>query len=346
MFSTKLKRLEEIYKLKVSSKDRLHSASHQEILEGLTTDIYWFRAYEILDKLNLLKTSVTMEIFCREKGVLAGVEEVLFLLKDKKVKIWGLSEGEEFQAKEVIMRLTGPYEEFGYLETPLLGMLASPSGWATAARECKRVAGDKMVICFGARHIHPAVAPVMERAAIIGGIDDASCILGAKLVGKEPKGTIPHSAILIIGDTVKLAKAYDEIMSPDIPRIILIDTFKDEGEEAVRVAEALKERLGGIRLDTPNERGGVTPDLVKEVRVRLDRAGFPYVKIFVSGGLHPEKIKLLSEAGADAFGVGGYISAAPPLEMTMDIRCVQGKPLAKRGRTPGETENPRLKRLK
>jgi nicotinate phosphoribosyltransferase len=39
----------------------------------------------------------------------------------------------------------------------------------------------------------------------------------------------------------------------------------------------------GVRLDTPSERGGVTPDLVKEVRARLDQAGFSYVKIFVSG---------------------------------------------------------------
>jgi nicotinic acid phosphoribosyltransferase len=74
----------------------------------------------------------------------------------------------------------------------------------------------------------------------------------------------------------------------DVPRIILIDIFKDEAEESIRVACALGKDLLGVRLDTPSERGGVTPDLVKEVRARLNQAGFPMVKIFVSA-VSPQK---------------------------------------------------------
>jgi len=160
-------------------------------------------------------------------------------------------------------------------------------------------------------HVHPAVAPVMERAAVIGGVDGASCILAAKLLGREPSGTVPHAAFLIVGDRREgCAEAYDEFMPDDAPRIILVDTFKDEAEEALRVAEALGKKLTGIRLDTPGERGGVTPDLVTEVRARLDQAGYGHVKIFVSGGLYPEKIQALSQAGAYSFGVGSFISQA------------------------------------
>ena len=173
------------------------------------------------------------------------------------------------------------HDEFGMFETTILGFLASSSGWATAARAAKRAAEDKTVICFGARHVHPAVAPVMERAAVIGGADGASCILAAKLLGREPSGTVPHAAFLIVGDSVKVAEAYDKFMPEDAPRIILVDTFRDEAEESLRVAEALGERLAGIRLDTPGERGGVTPDLVR--KSRLDQAGHGHVKIFVSG---------------------------------------------------------------
>ena len=53
----------------------------------------------------------------------------------------------------------------------------------------------------------------------------------------------------------------------------------------------MKKSLNSVRLDTPSERGRVTVDLVKEVRARLDLAGFKHVKIFVSGGLDPERIK-------------------------------------------------------
>ena len=103
----------------------------------------------------------------------------------------------------------------------------------------------------------------------------------------------------------------------------------------------------GVRLDTPAERGRVTPELVCEVRARLDQAGFERVKIVVSGGLDAERIRLFREKGApvDAFGVGSAISGARPIDFTLDIKAIEGKPIAKRGRIPGITANPRLRLL-
>jgi len=337
--------VDEVKNYFINPERKFFSASHEEIEKGLTTDIYFVRAQEILRYLKLKGTKVTAEIFPRKGGIFAGTKEVYNLLKDKKIKLWALVEGERFQFKDTVMRIEGPYCKFGIFETVILGILASSSAWATAARECKDAAGEKKILCFGSRHIHPAVAPVMERAALIGGVDGASCILGAKLSGEKPQGTIPHTVMIISGDTVKAAQAYNICMAKDVPRIILIDTFKDEAEESIRVARALGKDLLGVRLDTPTERGGVTPDLAKEVRVRLDQAGFPMVKIFVSGGLTPEKINLLSKEQVDAFGVGSYISDANPIDMTLDIKEVEGKPIAKRGRIPGRIENSKLKRI-
>ncbi|BCV22125.1 nicotinate phosphoribosyltransferase [Moorella sp. Hama-1] len=338
--------LEQVRRLQVEPDRRFYSARHEEIASGATTDVYFVRTYEILKELGKIDTVVTAEIFPRRPGIICGVNEVLALLQDRKVTIYGLPEGSPFAPKEVVMRIQGPYSEFGLFETTLLGMLASSSGWATAAREIREAAADHPFVCFGARHVHPAVAPVMERAAIVGGADGASCILAAKLAGRDPQGTVPHAVFLIIGDTVEGALAYDRLMPPDAKRTILIDTFKDEAEEALRVAEALGPALAGVRLDTPSERGGVTPELVREVRYRLDKAGYHHVGIFVSGGLTPERIRTLIEAGADAFGVGSYISGAAPIDMTMDIKEVDGRPVAKRGRLPGVVANPRLVQLK
>ncbi len=117
---------------------------------------------------------------------------------------------------------------------------------------------------------------------------------------------MPHSLVLIFGDTVEAALAFDRHVPPDVPRIVLVDTFKDEAEEALRVAHALGDRLYGVRLDTPSERGRVTADLVDEVRARLDQAGFHHVKIIVSGGLTPDRIQYFKDAGApvDSYAVG------------------------------------------
>ena len=344
--SEALKKLsyEEVKDLKLSSP-RLFSATHDEILRGVTSDIYFLRTEYLLRKSGYADVEVVAEIFAREGGVMAGTQEVVNLARmlNLPVKIEAIPEGESFEAKEVVMRIHGRYVDFAIYETPILGILASSSAWATAARECREAAGDKLLLVFGARHLHPAVAPVMERSAIIGGVDGASCVLGALLAGRTPTGTMPHAFVIVIGDTVRAARIYDELLDDSVPRIILVDTFKDEVEETLRVASELKERLMGIRLDTPSERGRVTPELVREVRAWLDLKGYKWVKIFVSGGLTPERIRLLSEAGADGFGVGAYISNRPPIEMTMDLKEVNGKPIAKRGRLPGLTTNPKLK---
>lgn len=341
-----LKSLKDVEDYKVNKEERkLFSANEDEILAGLTTDIYFLRTLDILNHMGIADREVTAEIFARKRGIFAGIEEVKNILKDKNVEMWAIEEGTEFEPKETLVRIRGPYKEFAIYESVILGCLASPCGWATAAKEVKEACGDKSFVCFGTRHLHPSVAPVMERAARIGGASAVSNILTAKLLGEGPTGTLPHASFLVAGDTLKVAKAYNEIMPKEHKRIVLVDTFKDEIEESLRLAEELGENLYGIRLDTPSERGGVTPELIKELRARLDLNGYTWVKIFVSGGLNPEKIKALSEAGADAFGVGSYISGAPAIDMTMDIKEVEGKPIAKRGRIPGIVENPKLVKM-
>lgn len=338
--------MEKVAALKVDTERKLYSATHDEILSGATTDIYFIKTQEILRHLGKDDTVVVAEIFSRKSGIFAGINEMMGLFRDKDVEIWAKPEGAHMEPKDVMVRIKGKYSEFGIYETALLGILASSSGWATAAHKIKAACLDKPMSVFGARHLHPAVAPVMERAAIVGGIDASSCVLGAKLCGMEPSGTTPHAMFLVVGNTVDGAVAYDELMPEDAARIILVDTFKDEIEESLAVAKALGDKLEGIRLDTPSERGGVTVGLVKEARARLDMAGLQHVKIVVSGGLTPERVAELAAAGADSFGVGSYISGATALDMTMDIKEIEGKPVAKRGRVPGITPTEGLVKLK
>jgi nicotinate phosphoribosyltransferase len=326
----------------------------REILSGESADVYFMRAEQVLDHQGL-DPIVTMEVFGRQDAILCGIDEVKNLLahvlgkgKSDEVTVEALDDGDAIAPKEIVLRINARYRTFGLYETALLGMLAQSTGWATAARECVTAAAPQPVISFGARHVHPDITDVLDYAAIIGGCVGASTPAGARLAGLSPTGTMPHSLVLIMGDTVAAALAFDRDLDPDVPRIVLVDTFKDEAEEALRVAHALGDRLYGIRLDTPSERGRVTPDLVKEVRARLDQASFQHVKIVASGGLTPERMAVFKDAGApvDSYAVGSYISGATPIDFTGDIKEIDGKPIAKRGRIPGRTDSPRLKVVK
>jgi nicotinate phosphoribosyltransferase len=179
---------------------------------------------------------------------------------------------------------------------------------------------------------------MLDRAAYIGGFDGVSSLSGAKAIGAEPMGTMPHALIIVFGDQVKAWKAFDEVIPPDVPRVALVDTYFDEKIESIMAAEALKDRLYGVRLDTPGSRKGDFAELVREVRWELDVRGYQHVKIFVSGGLNEESVRVLSEAGAEGFGVGTSVSNAPTVDFAMDIIELEGKLVAKRGKLGGKKQ--------
>jgi nicotinate phosphoribosyltransferase len=319
-----------------------------EVISGETADVYFLRVRDVLRDVGR-DPVVGMEVFCRDDALLCGVQQVVQILSDAGFdgEVWSLDDGDAIAAREAVMQIRGRYSAFGIYETAYLGALASSTGWATAAREVIAAAGDVPVTSFGARHVHPNISGLMDYASIVGGCVACSTPLGSRLAGTVPSGTMPHAFVLVEGDTVTAARDFDRVMPSDVPRIVLVDTFTDEAVESLRVAEALGGALQGIRLDTPAERGGVTPGLVAEVRARLDMAGFEQVQIMVSGGMNPERIRQFRERGArvDGYGVGSYIAHAPAIDFTADIHEIDGRPVAKRGRVPGMRQADRLHRV-
>lgn len=318
----------------------LHIADTEQIRSGDVTDVYFVRTEKILREKNLDR-HVCMEVYLKslpEKayrwGVFAGLEEVCVLLEGRPVNLRALPEGSVFFPQTPVMTIEGRYLDFGELETAVLGCLCQASGIATKASRFRVAVGEKTVISFGARRMHPAIAPMVERSAFIGGCDGVAAVASARLIGERPSGTIPHALILIVGDTVEATKAFDEVIEESIPRVSLIDTFNDEKFEAIRVAEAMGKKLFAVRLDTPSSRRGDFRNILSEVRWELDLRGFSHVKLFVSGGLDIPDVIELKDA-ADAFGVGTHISSAAVLDYSMDIVEIEGRPLAKRGKLSG-----------
>ncbi len=327
-----------------SREPKLYIAEVEEILSGEATDIYFVRTREILEKHRLGDTWVRMEIhaYSFPKGydwaVFAGLEEALALLKGKKVNVYAIPEGTLFKPIEPVMVVEGPYNEISVYETSLLGILRHATSIATRAARIKKLAGNKQVLFFGLRSLHPAIQPMADRAAYIGGVDGVSGVLSKKYIGVEPKGTMPHALILVFGDPVKAWKAFDEVMPENVPRIALADTMYDERLEALMAAQALGDRLYGVRFDTPGSRRGSMRKIVLEARWALDIHGFKHVKIFVSGGISEKAVVELRDI-VDGFGVGTSIAFPPSIDLSMDIveKMVNGKwiPLSKRGKWPG-----------
>lgn len=327
-----------------------HYATDEEVKKGKTTDIYFVRTKQVLEAKRLDKIKVVAEVTAGEIhkgwpwGILCGIEEEARLFEDCPVDVYAMPEGSIFYhadyrgVREPIMSIEGSYGEFCLFETPLLGLICQASGVATRAARIKKVAGEKFVLAFGIRRMHPVLSPMLDRSSYIGGFDGLSSLMGAETVGIEPSGTMPHALIVAFGNQTKAWKAFDEVISPRVQRVALVDTYFDEKIESIMAAEALKERLYAVRLDTPGSRKGNFADIIREVRWELDARGFKNVKIFVSGGLNEETIRILSEAGADAFGIGTAVSNAPTIDFALDIVEVEGRLAAKRGKLGGKKQ--------
>lgn len=330
--------------------------------------IYFHRTKELLlAEKNL--TPVTIQVFQRNNdGVLCGVEEVVALLKQatgywlggKWVNCWKtltvqtLRDGDSIQAKEPIMHITGPYAYFAHLESVYLGILARRTLVATNVHRTVNTAHGKPVFFFADRFDYLLNQEGDGYAAHVGGVAGVCTPAHAAWWKGKPIGTIPHALIAVNGgDTVKAAKQFVGHY-PKIPLIVLADYHNDCVGTAVAVADALGDRLWGVRLDTSSDivdvslgesnQGGVTPELVRLVRLAINNAGHKKVKVVVSGGLTEEKIQTFERAHAsvDAYGVGSSLLKGGN-DFTADVVMVNGKKQAKVGRTFASSD--RLKQV-
>jgi nicotinate phosphoribosyltransferase len=311
----------------------------EAIREGRAADAYFERTAEALraaDRNPEVVAEVTADQFpTGEFELFAGLKDAIALLEGLPVDVDAMPEGRLFDGGPVL-RIEGPYLAFARFETSLLGFLSHASGVATAALEARLAAPDAQVLSFGARHVHPSIAGMVERSALVAGLDGFSHVAAGDLLGREASGTMPHALVIVFGrgGQEPAWRAFDAAVPEDVPRVALCDTYSDEVDETLRAAAALGDRLDAVRLDTTRSRRGDFRHILKEARWELDVRGYDDVDLFVSGGLAPSDLRRLRDV-ASGFGVGGYVSNADPLDFALDLVEVDGKPAAKRGKLSG-----------
>ncbi|WP_318568259.1 nicotinate phosphoribosyltransferase [Salinigranum marinum] len=311
------------------------------IAAGRATDAYFERTAETLEAAGRnphVVAEVTADQFS-DGGfeLLAGVKDAATLLGGLAVDVDAVPAGRLFDGGPV-MRISGRYLDFARYETSLLGFLSHASGVATAALDVRTAAPDSLVLSFGARHVHPSIAAMVERSALVAGLDGFSHVAAGEVLGREASGTMPHALVICFGpgNQETAWRAFDESVGDDVPRVALCDTYSDEVDESLRAARAV-DALDSVRLDTTSSRRGDFRHILREVRWALDSEGFDDVGIFASGGLDPVQLRGLRDV-ADGFGVGGYVSNADPVDFALDIVEVDGTAGAKRGKLGGVKE--------
>jgi nicotinate phosphoribosyltransferase len=329
----------------------------EKMRAGWYTDAYFNHTRDVLLQ-DDRHAQVVMQVFQKNHAYLGGMDEAIAILKlcaddFDSLEVRALYDGDRIEPYEPVMHIEGDYTSFGRLETPMLGTLARRTLITTNVVRVLEAANGKPIIFMPARHDHHRVQTGDGYAAYVAGQ-----IVGAEIGvttdeqaswwGGRAIGTVPHSLIASYGgDTVLAARKFAVWAPPDMNVTVLVDFENDSVRTALEVADALVDRLWGVRLDTSealvdrslwDEMGdfkptGVNERLVWKVRDALDAAGHERVKIVVSGGFTAEKISAFEEQGApvDAYGVGSSLIRGSN-DFTGDLVLTDGKPAAKFGR--------------
>jgi len=247
------------------------------------------------------------------------------------------------------MTIEGDYTLFAHLETVYLGCLARRTLIMSNVAAAVAAARGKPILFFPARHDHWLVQTGDGWAAHIAGAIGVSTDAQASWWGGRGIGTVPHALIAAYdGDTVAAATAFARRFAGEMNVTVLVDFDNDSAGTAVAVADALADRLWGVRLDTSeaivdraledapgdrSQRTGVTPQLARSVRQALDDGGHRDVRIVVSGGFDAARIERfeVEAAPVDAYGVGSSLVRGAN-NFTAGIVRVNGRPCAKVGR--------------
>jgi nicotinate phosphoribosyltransferase len=337
----------------------------EKMRAGWYTDAYFNHARSTLLADDRHPT-VLVQVFQKNEAWLGGMDEAIAILKlcshdPEELAIRALYDGDRIEPWETVLAIEGDYTAFAHLETVYLGTLARRTLITSNVVRVLEAANGKQVIFMPARHDHHRVQAGDGYAAHVAG-QITGFEIGvtseeqASWWGGRAIGTVPHALIAAYGgDTGLAARKFAEWAPPDMSVTVLVDFENDSVRTALEVAEALGERLWGVRLDTSetlvdrslvDEMGdfkptGVNERLVHNVRAALDAAGFGHVRIVVSGGFDLAKIRAFEERGVpvDAYGVGSSLIRGAN-DFTADVVMTDGRPSGKFGRRL--RENPRL----
>ena len=326
----------------------------KELGEGFYSANYFLKSRKIV-KDNKPNHIVTMQWFQRrDDSMLCGIDEAIallhtFAIHPEELIIEALNDGDIIQNMEPVLKVTGKYENFGFLESVIDGVLARRTSVATNVYEVLKVAGNTPVFSMADRQDDYLTQVGDGYATYVAGITRVSTDAQGLWWGGKGMGTMPHALIQICGgDICKAADNYTKSF-PDEQVTALIDYHNNVVRDSLIIARHLGHKLRGVRVDTSKalidhyfddkdtsgfDPHGVCKELIVALREALDKEGFNYVGITVSSSFTAEKIREWKAAKVPVtmYGVGTAFVNNMTCGFTGDLVMLDGKEEAKEGR--------------
>ncbi|MFH0819152.1 MAG: carboxylating nicotinate-nucleotide diphosphorylase [Patescibacteria group bacterium] len=240
------------------------------------------------------KCIVNAAIYGKENGVIAGVEEIRWILKQNKIKfIQHVKDGEYIKNKQVILELKGDLKTILKIERILLNLLQRLSGIATCTNYYNEIIKSRCLI-------------TATRKTYWGLLDKKAVVVGGG--GTHRLGL--YDFILIKDNHIQAIKNNLErkiklIKQNKLFWEIEVSTF----EQAIDFAKFMPD---AIMFDN------FKPRIIKKA-LKLLKPQYPKMLFEASGNIDAENIKKYSKTGVDIISIGKLTHSVDNLDISLDI---------------------------
>ncbi len=253
---------------------------------------------------SVMGRKVTASIIADDDGIVVETAAA-----EKEAKRLGLTvsrilvEGSKVHQGDEILRFTANPKQVAIAEDILIGLMAKPSGIASAARRFVEKAGRRPKIVSGAwKKMHWSQRKVIRTAVMTGG---ANC-----RISSEPFLYLDKNYIKMLGGIKESLRAVVDLKG--YLRVIQVKgAYK---QIALEACEAIEHGANIIFIDSGRRRD------VKRVTERLIQLGLrKKVKIAFGGNVRLKDIEVLKDLDVDTLDIGRQIMDAPLLDMRMEV---------------------------
>lgn len=253
---------------------------------------------------SVMTKSVTAVIIAEEAGVVAGTAVAAEKAASLGLVVIRMSEeGKTVQKGDEIARVSGNPKQIAIAEDQLIGLVAKPSGIATATQNCVARAGPNIQIVCGAWKKMPAVLKQTIRKAIVTGG-------GYFRISKDPFIYLDKNYIQMLGGIKSSLQAVEHFVG--YKKVVQVKGRQKD--IAVEACEAARLKADIIYVDSGQ------PDDLRKLADVLNREGLRgRVKIAFGGNLKIEDIDRFRNMPVDILEVGRQIIDAPLLDLRLEV---------------------------
>jgi len=270
-------------------------------------------------------TEAEAVVIAKEQGIIAGVEEAKTLWESLGLRVeCSVSDGEEIEGKQVMMRVFGDVRTILSTERTALNILSRMSGIATVTRrlveKLRRVGLQTRIACT--RKTAPGLLYFDKKAVSVGGGDTHRLHLDDMILIKD-------NHIAVAGGIEQAVRIVKERAS--FTKKIEIEVAK--AEDALAAAKA---GVDIIMLDnfSPKQVEKACA-LLKEVKL------YERILTEASGGITADNFLDFASAGVDIVSLGEITSSARALNMSLEVSRITRKTPFSRPRGERQSSRPR-----